>query len=225
MPTQQDPGSNKKALAWLIALLLVQAILACLVLAWPGLQQADSRMSAALALAPDSPARVPVSWITMLGSGTLALPAILSLSVVLLVRDRSWRAVSLWAGFLAARVVTDGLKIAVGRARPSLPELGYVPDGWNTLSFPSGHATSATYFFGFVAILCMTLPLSTLVKRILAGALMLVAVAVACSRVLLGRHFPVDVIGGFVSAGIGLAVAVLVANTLQGSRGFMGRNG
>lgn len=66
-------------------------------------------------------------------------------------------------------------------------------------SFPSGHTQSATSFFA-------SLYFSFRKKRILALAI-LIPVAVGISRLYLGVHWPVDVIGGWI---IGVSVSLLV---------------
>jgi undecaprenyl-diphosphatase len=111
-------------------------------------------------------------------------------------------AVYLVAVRLVVVVLGYGLKEAVGRARPSLPQPVAHAGGY---SFPSGHALGAAALYTSLAVVA-----SGVVRRRWRPALVAVAVvvpiAVAASRVLLGVHFPSDVAAGLV---LGWAVALL----------------
>jgi undecaprenyl-diphosphatase len=114
-----------------------------------------------------------------------------------------WRRPVLVAAVLVADAAADGLagalKSAVGEERPAFryPEpraLVHVPhDG----SFPSGHA--ATSFA------CATV-LSAFAPRLAPGFLLL-AVAIGYSRIYVGVHYPLDVVGG---AALGSAVGAVL---------------
>jgi undecaprenyl-diphosphatase len=91
-----------------------------------------------------------------------------------------------------ADVLAYALKFVFDRPRPNLDPLVRVP---TDPSFPSGHA--ATSFAGATM-------LALLVPR-LAPALYLLATAIAFSRVYVGVHYPLDIVGGAV---LGVAVAI-----------------
>lgn len=88
-------------------------------------------------------------------------------------------------------IVTNLVKEAVDRARPTIDPLAATLGP----SFPSGHSSTAAAFFAGLALLAgrrRTHPQ----KAALAGVAVGLAVAVACSRVLLDLHWLSDVIAG-----------------------------
>ncbi len=110
-----------------------------------------------------------------------------------LVRTTAFVAACVWASDLLATV----LKALVARPRPfeRLEQADPLIGGTVSHSFPSGHA--ATSFAGAVL-------LALLVRRA-APFLFLLAVAISFSRVYVGVHYPLDVVGG---AALGTAVAL-----------------
>jgi membrane-associated phospholipid phosphatase len=101
----------------------------------------------------------------------------------------------------AADLISFGLRDWIGRRRPPLvyPEpkpLVHVP---HSGSFPSGHAAIA---FACATVLAWARPR-------LAVPLYLLAAAIAWSRVYVGVHWPLDVLGGAV-LGVLVATALLM---------------
>jgi undecaprenyl-diphosphatase len=120
----------------------------------------------------------------------LAAPGV----IFLLVRLGHRVSALLFAGcVLGGFAVESALKIVFGRARPDLwPAL--VTE--TTYSFPSGHTTMATVFFGGLVAVVFHLRKSRLERTaaVIAGAV--VVLAVATSRVYLGAHWATDTAAG-----------------------------
>lgn len=126
--------------------------------------------------------------ITISGSAKLLIPMAAVGAVVFLVARRRFEAVLLGASVITATLVVWGMKAMVGRARPALWDAQWY---WGS-SFPSGH-TLSTAAFSTAAALCVAR------IRPRAGALAMVLAMiwtglVAVSRLVLGVHWPSDVL-------------------------------
>jgi undecaprenyl-diphosphatase len=136
-----------------------------------------------------------LSWI-----GTQGLVWLVIALALALVWRRPWVFFQVAVADAAAALIAYGLRGAIGRPRPPAvyaepKPLVHVPHGG---SFPSGHA--ATSFA------CAT-TLAFFVPR-LAPVFFVLAAAIAWSRVYVGVHYPLDVVGG-------AALGVLVATALR----------
>jgi YegS/Rv2252/BmrU family lipid kinase len=104
---------------------------------------------------------------------------------------------------LTTSLITTAVKLTLARSRP---EWQASADFLETKSFPSGHASSVTAFAAVLAVLATMLVRRSGPRRwAYAGCVLLVVVTWA-DRVMLGRHYPTDVVGGSL---LGLAVTLL----------------
>jgi undecaprenyl-diphosphatase len=148
--------------------------------------------------------------VTITGSANVLLPLLLIIGAAFLWAKRRFEALLLTVSVVSGALIVYALKAAVGRPRPDL---------WDTerywgFSFPSGH-TLVVAAFATAMVVCL--------NRIWPGSrglFMLLAFiwifAVAASRLVLGVHWPTDVlvsicIGMFLPLAIGIALESLHA--------------
>jgi membrane-associated phospholipid phosphatase len=126
------------------------------------------------------------------------------LALVALIRGRPRVAVAVPLAMVCASTTTELLKPLVGHPRFS----EWLGAGADTLvaSWPSGHAT-ASMMIALCSVLVAPRPLRPLVALLGTG----LAIGVSYSILVLGWHFPSDVLGGFLVAGgwTSLALAAL----------------
>jgi undecaprenyl-diphosphatase len=129
--------------------------------------------------------------LTFLGEPTVLIGAGAVVALWLWWRKQHRLAIVLLLIVLVGRGLTEAQKYWIARARPDLePHLVVV----QTSSFPSGHATSSMIFY---LTLALALTAGTRWHRVAAGAAILLSLLIGASRVMLGVHWPSDVIGGW----------------------------
>lgn len=134
-----------------------------------------------------------VRALTFLGDSSFVYPATLLVAGVLASRSRRVSAILFTSSVAGGGVLEVLLKLAYRRPRPDLmPPLVRV----SSYSFPSGHATLATVFFGGLAAVVFHLTRRRAARAAAAGAAALIVAAVAMSRMYLGVHWLTDVTAG-----------------------------
>jgi undecaprenyl-diphosphatase len=118
------------------------------------------------------------------------------------------------AASLVADIVGRALKLAIGRTRP-LASLIVVVAHPTDSSFPSGHVIEYVTLFGFACYIALTVCLSRRWRYLVVALLVLLIVLVGPSRVYLGKHWPSDVVGAYLFAGVWLAATVRLHRALK----------
>ncbi len=95
------------------------------------------------------------------------------------------------------------------RPRPTA-DLVELRGTFSSPSFPSGHVMSATYFYGFLLYLALSLPLTSLARAALAAVAAAVLALTAPANIWLGVHWPSDALGGYAWGAL-LLLPVVVA--------------
>ena len=139
-----------------------------------------------------SPALVMTARVlTALGEPTVLIGAGVICALWLWWAGRGRLALTLVLVVVVGRALSEAQKYWIARARPAVePHLVVV----QTSSFPSGHATSSMIFYLTVAL---ALTVGSRWHRPAAAAAVLLSLLIGLSRVMLGVHWPSDVIGGW----------------------------
>ncbi len=151
------------------------------------------------------------NWVTLFGN-TLIVIGMAGIVGAFLLYSKTYRAqiAGLAVTLIGAASTGYVMKILIERMRPS----GLIPSLIETsFSFPSGHATAAMAFYGFVAyLLCTLFPAKKL--TVLAAAIAII-VSVGFSRLYLGVHFPSDVLAGYILGCLWILVGIGVTERIQ----------
>ena len=129
--------------------------------------------------------------VTLLGGGYFVTPLVAAVALVLVLRRQPWLALVLFAGNLVGRLIVEFQKYELGRLRPDQnPHLVNV----YSMSFPSAHSANAMLTYVAMALL---LPQDPRMRTWWTAAGLLLALVIGLSRVMLGVHWPSDVIAGW----------------------------
>jgi membrane-associated phospholipid phosphatase len=203
---QRLPGPHVTGLLgggrWRLFVALFAALAGLAALSHPTLLLVDEPVSE---LARRDWLAAPFRVVTTLGGTEIAIALAVVIGAVLWLRCRAF-AVVYPLTLLAGAVLNIGLKELVGRPRPPEPDTGV-----SLASFPSGHTLQATLLFGLLPLAVWLLTERAAAHRIAVLVSAAAIVAVGASRVLLGAHWPTDVVGGVL---VGLALILVAEHVL-----------
>lgn len=150
--------------------------------------------------------------VTSLGSHAVLVPLLVASAGFLLLLRKKVMALAVLASGGGAMLLERALKDRFLRPRPLIvPRL--VP-AWNP-SFPSGHALLSSAIYLSIAVLVVRLvPYRRVRLYVLALAALLVGL-IGFSRVLLGVHYPTDVVAGWIVGGLWALLCGVGARALQ----------
>ena len=203
------PDTKRSAAArWRIA--LAAAVLAALWFAMltVGAGPLDDRLLAAV-YAGGQPQLVALARaLTWLGDWRVVITISLVVGAWLWIRD-GWRyCVAVVGVTLVGRALVSVQKYGIERLRPS-DEVHLVPV--STPSFPSGHSAGSMMVYLTIALVLTT---GTRWKWPAVAAALVVTFCVGLSRLMLGVHWPTDVIGGWAFGLLWVLVALPQAERL-----------
>lgn len=143
------------------------------------------------------------TWITLLGKSQVILVFVFVSTIVLWLWKKTYYILPLFISVAGSEAFTYLGKLTFHRPRPDMAVYAE-----HSFSFPSGHATIAVAFYGFLAYLFIHYVQSWNKKvNIFFGTLFLI-IAIGFSRIYLGVHYISDVWSGFLVGTMWLIMAI-----------------
>jgi len=165
-------------------------------------QSMDTKIVRALRQADDPSKPIGPPWtadvledLTALGGPTVTWLVILSLTGYLLLETKYRTALFVFVTAASGDLVNHAIKGVFSRARPTV--VPHLRDAFST-SFPSGHSMESAIVYLTLAAMLMRIVEGRVTKAYCLGLAVLITFLVGVSRVLLGVHYPTDVIGGWI---------------------------
>lgn len=190
-----------------IAAIVSLALIWLIMLLWGG-GPLDARIYEAL-YAGHRPALAAIArGLTALGEPTVLISACVACALWLWYAGRGRLGVVLLLIAMLGRALSEAQKYWVARARPDL-ELHLVVV--KTQSFPSGHAASSMIVYLTLALVFAS---GTRWKWPAVAAALVLSFCIGLSRIMLGVHWPTDVIGGWAFGLLWVLLALPLAERL-----------
>jgi membrane protein DedA with SNARE-associated domain/membrane-associated phospholipid phosphatase len=149
------------------------------------------------------------TWVTLLGKAPVILAFIAVTVVLLWLWRKQTYILPLFVAVAGSEAFTYLGKLAFQRPRPQAAVYAEY-----SFSFPSGHATIAVAFYGFLSYLLIRFVPNWKRKVNLFFAGILIILAIGLSRIYLGEHYLSDVWGGYLVGAMWLIVAISLSEWL-----------
>ena len=199
---------RRLTLAWASACFVLFALLAVLVVRDRTPTAFDDLGRAAEDWADGHAVLIAALQVVELSTSTIPMTVLTVVVAALLLWRRHHRATLFVLSVMGATaLVTTLVKLLLSRNRPQWQAS---VDLLTTHSFPSGHASSVAAFAGVLVVLTWVFVRRSSMRRTVLVLLTLAWLLVCLDRVLLGRHYPTDVIAGTL-LGVGMVLVGLVA--------------
>ena len=116
---------------------------------------------------------------------------------------------------LSSTLVYKIVKSIFARPRPELSVRIIEQGGF---SFPSGHSMNGLVCFGILIYLIRRYCKNKKAADILTVLLSVLIIAIGCSRVYVGVHFPTDILAGWSLGAVYLCISIIILEKVRGER-------
>lgn len=171
----------------------------------------DTRFESLLYVYRSTPLVKIFLWITLLGKAKIILSLAAALSLIFWIWRKKAFILPFWTTICGSYIFIFLGKIVLHRQRPA--GIGVYEEAF--FAFPSGHATIATAFYGFIAYFLIRHASLWRTRLNLSFAALALIAAIGFSRLYLGVHFLSDVLGGYLLGLLWLIIGICVTELAQ----------
>lgn len=165
----------------------------------------DARVSAFFVMVRDASTVQIFHWVTFLGAVSTVIVLAVVVSTILWLNHGRRQIVALWLAIVGSEGTTYIAKLIFHRPRPEAAV--YLESSY---SFPSGHATIAVAFYGFLTYLLLGRVRSRVLRLLIVLFSILMILSIGFSRLYLGVHYASDVLAGYLVGILFMMVGVTV---------------
>lgn len=181
------------------------AALAAAVLFWASAVRLDVRVvNWVQRIVPDVLVDV-MGVVTYAGSAVFLGPLVILAGLLFVWHGLPGATIFVVAAFAGSQILSQALKAVFQRGRPELED-PFVQ--LTTYAFPSGHSFGATATYGALAVVLMSAAVEKRYRVGLFTSAAALILVIGASRVVLGRHYTLDVLAG-IAGGVALVSALL----------------
>lgn len=206
--------ANRRRLLIAVGLLTVVTLLLSTAATGPGVLPGDVWLARQIQRTPGSvgnPITGAVFWLgsfPVLTGGALVIGGAFALG-------RRWVEAVLVLTTIPVRGVNPLLKRLIESPRPT-DDLIRVTERTRGMGFPSGHSMGVALLYGLSAVLLCRLVAQPRIRYLIWAAALVLMLATGFGRVYSGAHWPSDVLGGYLWAGVVALVLLGVARIATG---------
>lgn len=150
------------------------------------------------------------TWVTLLGKWEIVIGGAIVATIMLWLWRKRVYIFPLWFTLVGSEVFNLLGKLAFHRPRP---EVAYYAE--HGFSFPSGHATIAVAFYGFLTYILLRETKKWGRKATILFWGLVVILAIGLSRLYLGVHYVSDVLGGYLSGALLLIIGIALVEWIK----------
>ncbi len=156
-----------------------------------------------------------MKFVTFTGNVTTVVVLVILLSLYGYLIGKRHVAILIIVSTIGGMVISQILKILIGRPRPDPLLVHQIGHFLKSDSFPSGHVFTAVSLYGLLLYIIFTQLKKSLFRKILIGVCLMIISLMGISRIYLGAHWFSDVLGAYLIGFVWVSGIIFIHQKLR----------